>query len=96
VVAVPIIAAIETPVAAHEVVRVALDTGAVIEVSAGHPAGDGRRVGDLRAGDEIDGVRVVATERVPYAGARTHDILPASRTGTYFAGGLLLRSTLNP
>jgi hypothetical protein len=78
----------------HHVVRVALESGAVLEVSPRHPTADGRTFGDLREGDRLDGARVVRVELVPYAHPFTHDILPASSTGAYFAGGALIGSTL--
>jgi hypothetical protein len=33
---------------------------------------------------------------VPYAYDRTYDILPASESGGYFAGGVLIGSTMKP
>lgn len=96
IVVVPIAIAVRNPVSHHEVVRLGLEDGASLEVSARHPLVDGRRVGDLGAGSEVAGVGVRAAELVPYVHAFTYDILPASRTGAYFAGGLLLRSTLSP
>ena len=33
---------------------------------------------------------------IPYEGLFTFDLLPAGPTGTYFADGILLRSTLDP
>ena len=39
---------------------------------------------------------LVGAELVPYQYERTYDILPRSSSGTYFAGGLQLGSTLKP
>jgi hypothetical protein len=78
----------------HRVVRVTLASGAVLRISPRHPTADGRSFGDLRAGDRLDGVFVVAAELVPYEHSHTFDILPASDTGTYFAGGVLVGSTV--
>jgi hypothetical protein len=78
----------------HTVVRATLGSGTVLEVSAPHPTADGRRFGDLRAGDQLGGIPVVTAEVVPYAHDFTYDILPASDSGTYFAGGALVGSTL--
>ena len=59
------------------------------------PTADGRLFGDLVAGDQLDQQRAVAAaELVPYQHERTHDILPDSSTGTYFAAGALIGSTL--
>ena len=94
-VAAPLIAVGSMPVpVTHEVVRVVLDDGRVVFVSPGHPTADGRRVGDLVAGDALDGVRVRSAERLPYRGGATYDILPEGATGVYWANGILLGSTL--
>lgn len=78
----------------HEVVRLALEDGRLVFVSPGHPTADGRRVGDLAAGDTIDGARIASVERVVYTAGATYDILPAGATGNYWANGVLLGSTL--
>jgi hypothetical protein len=84
-----------TPVpVSHVVVRLTLDDGRVVSVSPGHPTADGRRVGDLAAGDTLDGARIASAQRVAYAGGATYDILPAGTTGAYLANGVLLGSTL--
>jgi len=96
VVVVPILAVSRQPAgSAHTVTRVTLVGGAVLEVSAGHPTADGRVFGDLQAGDELGGVRVddvVTGAAYPYP--FTHDILPDSTSGAYFAAGALIGSTL--
>jgi len=56
---------------------------------------DGRRLDSVRPGDALGDARVLSVEMVPYTHERTYDILPASDSGTYFAGGALLGSTLN-
>jgi hypothetical protein len=84
-----------TPVpATHEVVRLVLADGRSVFVSPGHPTPDGAPVGSLRAGDEFEGTTVVSAALVPYAGGFTFDLLPSGPTGTYFANGVLLGSTL--
>jgi hypothetical protein len=91
----PLTAVGHTPVpATHIVVRVALNDGRLVFVSPGHPTADGRHIGDLAAGDTLDGARIVSVDRVAYAGGATYDILPASSTGAYWANGVLLGSTL--
>jgi hypothetical protein len=85
----------QTPVpSTHEVVRFRLADGRSVLVSPGHPTSDGRLVGELRVGDRLDGSRVVGADRVPYSGRFTYDLLPSGPTGTYFANGVLLGSTL--
>jgi hypothetical protein len=39
-------------------------------------------------------VEILSARSVPYAHDRTFDILPDSDTGTYYAGGVLIGSTL--
>jgi hypothetical protein len=86
-----------TPVpATHEVVHLVLSDGRTVDVSPGHPLPDGRHVGDLRSGDVVDGATVVSAARVAYLGGATFDLLPSGPTGTYWANGILLASTLGP
>lgn len=94
VVAVPIIEVHRTSVTHHRVVRLELESGAVLDISGLHPTADGRKFSDLRSGDALGGVRIRSARVVPYAAAYTYDILPASDSGTYFAGGVLIGSTL--
>jgi hypothetical protein len=93
-VAVPLAAVSRTPVSRHRVVRVLTADGAMLEISAGHPTADGRTFADLDVGDRLDGKLIVSRMLVPYEHSHTYDILPASDTGTYVAGGMLIGSTL--
>ena len=83
-----------TPVVNHHVVRVTTADGRVLEISAGHPTADGRLFADLRPDGLLDSVSINRVETVPYLFSETYDILPASESGTYFAAGLLIGSTL--
>jgi hypothetical protein len=94
IVAVPVVAVQRVPAPAHVVRRVTLEGGRVLEVSAAHPTADGRHFSDLRAGGELDGIPIVAASTIPFAHDATFDILPASSTGTYFAAGARIGSTL--
>ena len=78
----------------HHVVHLVLDDRREVWVSPGHPTADGRAVGDLAPGDQLDGALVVSAERVAYAGGATFDVLPDSPRGVYWANGVLLGSTL--
>lgn len=80
--------------AGHQMVRVTLASGAVVEMSPSHPTADGGAFADLAPGDPLGEAEVLSAERVPYGHAFTYDILPASSTGTYFASGALVGSTL--
>ncbi|MFL5307639.1 MAG: Hint domain-containing protein [Polyangia bacterium] len=94
VVTVPILRTTRVPVTRHHVVRVTLASGDVLEISEGHPTADGRLFWDLAPGDRLGSQVVVGVESVPYRFAYTFDILPASDSGTYFAEGALIGSTL--
>ena len=95
-IAAPLVAIGSTPVpATHLVVRLTLDDGRLVYVSPGHPTADGRRVGDLVAGESMDSALIASVERVAYSGGATYDILPAGATGTYWANGVPLGSTLH-
>jgi hypothetical protein len=85
----------QTPVpATHEVVRLVLADGRVVRASPGHPLPDGRVLGDLRAGDVVDGAPVASAVLEPYDGGFTFDLLPSGPTGVYIADGVPLGSTL--
>jgi hypothetical protein len=95
IVAVPIARVGSTPVTNHRALRLFLQDGAVLEISPGHPMADGRPLSALQAGDRLDEQHAVRSiELVPYRYAHTYDILPTSSSGTYFAAGALLGSTL--
>ena len=94
VIVVPIAEVVSTPAPNHHVMRVELASGAQLEISARHPTADGRTFGDLRAGDRLGGIAIARATVVPYRHEATYDILPASDSGTYFAGGVLIGSTL--
>jgi len=94
-VAVPLVEIGSTPVpATHRVVQLRLSDGRAVDVSPGHPTADGRKVGDLRGGDDYDGAIVMSATLSPYSGGSTFDVLPAGASGTYWANGVLLGSTL--
>jgi hypothetical protein len=78
----------------HQVVHVVLSDGRELWASPGHPMTNGGALGILRAGDSLDGARVILAERLPYGGAATYDILPSGDTGFYWANGILMGSTL--
>ena len=92
--AVPVVRTNRISVVHHEVVRVKLANGAVLEISGTHPTADGRTFDSLRPGGVLDHVPILSAERIPYPFPFTYDILPGSSSGTYFAGGALIGSTL--
>ncbi len=84
-----------TPVPeSHRVVHLVLGDGRTLDVSPGHPLPDGRRLGDVRAGDLVDGARVVSADLVRYYGGATFDLLTSGAKGSYWANGILIASTL--
>jgi hypothetical protein len=78
----------------HQMVHLTLADGRELWASPGHPTADGRRVGELQVGSMLDGARIIQLERVRYGETYTYDILPAGATGTYWANGILMGSTL--
>jgi hypothetical protein len=78
----------------HSVLRLVLEGGTVLEISPLHPSAEGRPLGELRSGDLLDARRIERVGLVPYTHDSTYDILPESDSGTYFAGGELMGSTL--
>jgi hypothetical protein len=79
----------------HLMVHLRLADGRDLLASPGHRTADGRALGSLAAGDALDGSNITVWELVPYNGTRTYDLLPAGPTGTYWADGILLSSTLS-
>jgi hypothetical protein len=77
-----------------ELIHLILADGRQLTASAPHEIADGRRLGSLRVGDQIDGVAITATEVVDASLRRTYDLLPSGETGEYWADGILMRSTL--
>jgi hypothetical protein len=82
--------------AGHQVVRLDLADGRTVTASPGHPLADGRRLGDLRAGDAVDGSVVVSADLVAYDGTRTFDLVVSGPTGIYLVDGIPMGSTLRP
>jgi hypothetical protein len=84
-----------TPVpTTHQVAHLVLSDGRTVDVSPGHRLPDGRRLGDLRPGAIVDGATVVSAALQAYDGGATFDLLPSGPTGTYWANGIALASTL--
>ena len=88
------VGSIQVP-AGHMMVHLILADGRELLASPGHRTADGRQLGTLAAGEQLDGSAITLWELVPYAGGRTYDILPAGATGDYWANGILLSSTLH-
>jgi hypothetical protein len=80
---------------AHQVVHLQLSDGRELWASPGHPTADGRELGNLQRGEALDGATITFVERVPYDRTFTYDLLPAGATGSYWANGILIGSTLS-
>lgn len=79
----------------HKVVEVKLNDGTLLEISPGHPIGpDSIKFGALKKGYKLDGRIVESVKLIPYKYSYTHDILPYSLTGNYYANGVLIGSSL--
>lgn len=78
----------------HALLRVTLADGRAVIAAAAHPDATGRPLAWLRAGDVLDGSTVARIEAVMMETAATYDLLPDGPTGTYWADGILLGSTL--
>jgi hypothetical protein len=78
----------------HRIVELTLADGRTVRASGGHPDARGTALSDLATGDLLDGVAIRAIRGVPYDGTHTWDLLPSGPTGTYWADGILLGSTL--
>lgn len=78
----------------HKILKVLLNDATILEVSPNHPTADGRLFKDLKLGDVIDKRIVVENTPITYQYKYTHDILPDSETGNYYANGVLVGSTL--
>lgn len=90
----PIVKLSKVPAPNHKVVDLVLADGRRLQVSAAHPAANGRMVGDLKSGDEYDGSIVASADLTKHEGGYTYDLLPAGDTGYYWANGILMGSTL--
>jgi hypothetical protein len=78
----------------HLMVHLVLADGRELLVSPGHRTSSGVPVGELNAGETLDGSTITLFELVPYRGDRTYDLLPAGPTGHYWADGIPMASTL--
>lgn len=90
-----IIAVSHTPVPkTHRIVHLVLSDGREVWVSPDHPTVNGVPIQQLRAGDPYNDAFVRISEIIRYWDQETHDILPDSDTGYYWANGVLLGSSL--
>ena len=78
----------------HKMVHVVLVDKRELYASPEHPTADGRILGELSVGEILDGSKILIAETIPYNGTYTYDILPSGPSGNYWAGGILMKTTL--
>lgn len=78
----------------HQLIRIVLADGRMVQASWGHPTSDGAVFGRLAIGASLDGSQIEDVSTVHLSGERTFDILPASNTGFYWADGVMVGSSL--
>jgi len=81
-------------ISGQPILQIQLSDGRELRASPGHPTADGRTLGDLVVGDSLDHATVIAIASSVNLEAATYDLLPSGETGTYWANGILLGSTL--
>jgi hypothetical protein len=81
--------------ASFQVVKLTLNDGRSVTASPGHPTADMRALEDYCTGDSLDNSLVSSTEKIDYIDRATYDLLPYGDTGSYWANGILLMSTLH-
>ena len=79
---------------AHLMLRLALSDGRVLVAAGAHPAADGGYLRQLHPGQRYDGATVISVGWTTSTAPATFDLLPAGPTGTYWADGILVGSTL--
>ncbi len=95
-VAAPILQVVRVRVpSAHQMIHLKLGDGRELWASPRHPTADGRELGNLQRGDQLDGGTIIVIERIPYDRSATYDLLPAGATGDYWADDILMGSTLH-
>lgn len=85
----------------HVVRTIELADGRVLTASRTHPtcgaaSAEPATVGDAAVGLSLDGAKIARATDAGYDGGETFDLLPTSDSGCYWAGGVLLGSTLAP
>ncbi len=78
----------------HHMVHIVLSDGRQLTVSASHPTINGRPLGALETGQQLDGGTVTTITVIPYEEHYTYDLLPEGVTGYYWADNILIGSTL--
>jgi hypothetical protein len=80
--------------ATHQLLKITLKDGRQMSVSPLHPDIKGKPLKNLTVGSFLNGSPIVSIDLIPANIPATWDILPAGTTGTYFANGIAIGSTL--
>ena len=78
----------------HLMLQLSLSDGRTLIAAGAHPAANGVFLRELHVGDGYDGATIAAIDWVTSTAPMTFDLLPAGPTGTYWANGILVGSTL--
>ncbi len=80
----------------HHLIHLTLADRREMLVSPLHPLSDYEKdIRDLQRMPKYDGARIVSISHYYYPNQYTYDILPSGETGSYWANGILLGSTLS-
>jgi hypothetical protein len=78
----------------HKMIHIVLADKRELYASPDHPTTDGRILGELVVGENLDGSVIRIAETIPYSGKYTYDILPSGATGNYWADEILMKTTI--
>ena len=79
----------------HKLVKITFDNDTVLMISALHPLENYKEnIGNLKALQYYDGLKVERIENIDYQYQYTYDILPEGGSGTYFTHNIQMGSTL--
>lgn len=78
----------------HIIYRILMANDRQVYGSGAHPTVDGTEFKNLKAGDIVDGGKIISVEELKYTTGYTYDILPSGDTGYYWANSVLIGSTL--
>lgn len=80
----------------HYLIHLVLSDGREVTVSPLHPLSDyANEFRNLKKNEIYDGAIIVSVNHNYYPNQYTHDILPSGDTGSYWANGILMGSTLS-
>ena len=78
----------------HSMTHLEFAGGKTVDISPTHPMANGKLARDLKVGEVYDGIKITKIETASYKDSATYDLLIDSETGFYYAGGILMDSTM--